>query len=46
MKVTLAGVFDDSAPNPVSNHAFTKALQDAGFKFKYKTIKESLEHLS
>lgn len=80
----LTGIYNATAPNPVSNHEFTKALgsilhrptiiplpefvlkilfgegstvltgskevypkaiKDAGFTFKYKTIKESLEHL-
>lgn len=80
----LKGVFNATAPNPVTNYEFTKALgsvvyrptilplpefvlkivfgegssvltgskevypkalEKAGFNFKYKTIKESLEHL-
>jgi uncharacterized protein (TIGR01777 family) len=80
----LTGVFNATAPQPVTNHEFTKALgavlgrptlfplpvfvlkllfgegstvltgskevypkalEDAGFEFKYKTIKDSLEHL-
>jgi len=80
----LTGVFNATAPNPISNYEFTKtlgsvlhrptliplpefvlkilfgegatvltgskeiypkALQNAGFRFQYRTIKESLEHL-
>jgi len=80
----LTGVFNATAPSPISNYEFTKtlgsvlhrptliplpefvlkilfgegatvltgskeiypkALQNAGFRFQYRTIKESLEHL-